>query len=150
MKCRHRPANQTCYDSPLYDVILIHHQSMRFDEICHAWSWWPFWHMMSKVFLVCHPIPQGQTMNALYYKSFMQYQLHSAVRKKCPEQAVNAIIQIENAVAHSAPWRMYSGFGGGKFCNPSPLSKPQPMSMIWLPKSSSCCLANDLQRGKPF
>jgi len=58
--------------------------------------------MMSKVFLVCHPIPQGQTMTALYYKSFMQYQLHSAVRKKCPEQAVNSIIQIENAVAHSA------------------------------------------------
>jgi len=51
---------------------------------------------------VCHALPQGQTMNALYYKSFMQYQLHSAVRKKCPEQAVNAITQSENAIAHSA------------------------------------------------
>jgi len=55
-----------------------------------------------KVVFLCHPIPQGQTMNALYYKSFMQYQLRSAVRKKCPEQALNAIIQSENAVAHPA------------------------------------------------
>jgi hypothetical protein len=30
----------------------------------------------------------------------MQYQLHSAVRKKCPEQVVNATIQSENAIAH--------------------------------------------------
>jgi hypothetical protein len=51
---------------------------------------------------VCHPIPQGETMNALSYKSFMQCQLHTAVRKKCPEQVVNAIIQSENAIAHSA------------------------------------------------
>jgi hypothetical protein len=50
---------------------------------------------------VCHPLPQGQTMNTLYYKSFMQYQLRRAVRKKCPEQIVNAIIQSENAIAHS-------------------------------------------------
>jgi hypothetical protein len=41
-------------------------------------------------------------MNALYYKSFMQYQLHTAVRKKCPEQVANVIIQCQNATAHSA------------------------------------------------
>jgi hypothetical protein len=51
----------------------------------------------------CHPIPQGETANALYYMSFMRYQLHSAVGKKCPEQAVIAIVQSENAIAHSAP-----------------------------------------------
>jgi len=51
---------------------------------------------------VCRPIPWGQTMDALCRKSFMQYQLHSAVRKMCPERAVNAIMQSENAVAHPA------------------------------------------------
>ena len=51
---------------------------------------------------VCHPIPQRQNRNAFYYKSFMQYQLDSAVTKKCPEQTVNVIIQSENALAHSA------------------------------------------------
>jgi len=51
---------------------------------------------------VCRTIPQGQTMNAFCYKSLMQYQLHSGVRKMCPEQAVNAIIQSKNAVAHPA------------------------------------------------
>jgi deoxycytidylate deaminase len=37
-------------------------------------------------------------MDALYYKSFMQCQLHSAERKKCLEQVVNAIIQSENGI----------------------------------------------------
>jgi hypothetical protein len=49
------------------------------------------------VFMCC-PIPLGQSMDALYYKSFMQCQLHSAARKKCLEQVVNAIIQSENAI----------------------------------------------------
>ena len=109
----------------------IHHQSMRSDKICHAWSWWPFWHIMSKVFVRVIPFLKGQTANALYYKSFMQYQLHSAVGKKCPEQAVIAIIQSENAIAHSALWRMFSG---GKVCARSLLSIPQAISMIWLSK----------------
>jgi hypothetical protein len=135
MKCRQGPANQNCYDSPLSGVIHIHHQSTRFDKICHPWSWWPFWHVMSKVFLYVIPFLRVKLwMHFITSLLCSTYQLHTAVRKKCPEQAVNAIIQSESAIAHSALWRMFSGFGGGKFCNPSLLSRPQAVSMIWLSK----------------
>jgi hypothetical protein len=100
------------------------------------------------VFVRC-PICLGQTMNALYYKSFMQCQLHSAVRKKCLEQVVNAIIQSENAIALPALWRMFSGFGCGKLCNTLPIVQTSGHEYNLIVKVSRC-VVNDLQRGKPF
>jgi hypothetical protein len=32
--------------------------------------------------LMCHPVPQGQTMNAQYQKSFLQYHLYHLVQEK--------------------------------------------------------------------
>jgi hypothetical protein len=37
--------------------------------------------------LVCHFIPQSKTASAQYYKSFLQYHLHHAVREKHSELA---------------------------------------------------------------
>jgi histone-lysine N-methyltransferase SETMAR len=52
--------------------------------------------------LVCHPVREGRTVNAQYYKSFLQYRLRRAVREKRPELLDNAIILHDNATSHTA------------------------------------------------
>lgn len=52
--------------------------------------------------LVCHPVREGRTVNAQYYKSFLQYHLRRAVREKRPELLDNAIILHDNATSHTA------------------------------------------------
>ena len=48
---------------------------------------------------VCHPVPQGKTVNAQYYKSFLQFQLRCLLRKKRPELFENSVILSDNATA---------------------------------------------------
>ena len=45
----------------------------------------------------CHFVPQGRTVIADYYRSFLQRQLHLAVREKCPHLLNNVIILHDNA-----------------------------------------------------
>jgi hypothetical protein len=51
--------------------------------------------------LVCHPFPQGQTVNAQCCKTVLQYHLHQAVREKCSQLFPSVMFLHDDAQAHS-------------------------------------------------
>ena len=51
----------------------------------------------SQGILECHPIREDCTVYAVYYRSFLQYNLHRTLRRKC-----NAIILHDNPTSHTA------------------------------------------------
>jgi hypothetical protein len=60
---------------------------------------------------VCHPVPQGQTVNT---KSFLQYHICCTIREKYPELVKNVTIRHDNATGYSADTvKLFSGLGGG-------------------------------------
>ena len=57
--------------------------------------------------LTSHKVETGQTVNGMYYKSYMQKVLQPTIRRKCPELlAAGPIILHYNAAPHcSEGWR---------------------------------------------
>ena len=52
----------------------------------------------SQGILECHPVCEGRTVNAAYYRSFLQYNL----QRKRPELLNNTLILHDNATGHTA------------------------------------------------
>ena len=56
----------------------------------------------SQGILECHPVHEGHTVNAAYYRTFLQYNLHCTLRRKCPALLNNAIILHDKATSQNA------------------------------------------------
>lgn len=56
----------------------------------------------SQGILECHPVRQGHTVNAAYYRSFLLHNLRRTLRRKRPELLNNVIILHDNATSHTA------------------------------------------------
>ena len=54
----------------------------------------------SQGILECHPVHEVRTVNAAYYRSFLQYNLRCTLRRKCPASLNNAVILHDNATSH--------------------------------------------------
>lgn len=52
--------------------------------------------------ILVHSVPPKQTVNAQYYRGFLQNNLRAAIRKKRPQQLNDVIILHDNASSHSA------------------------------------------------
>ena len=52
--------------------------------------------------LECHPVQEGRTVSAVYYRSFLQYNVRCTLRRKGPALLNNAVILQDNATSHSA------------------------------------------------
>jgi len=63
--------------------------------------------------LLCHPIPQGHTVKAQCYKSFLQYHFCSVSGEKYPELVENAVVLMLQATQWTL-LRMFSGSAGRK------------------------------------
>ena len=52
--------------------------------------------------LECHPVRESCTINATYYRSFLQYNLRRTDQRKRPTLVNNAVILHGNAASHTA------------------------------------------------
>ena len=60
------------------------------------------WAYDSQGILECHPVHEGNTVHATYYKSFLMYNLSHILWRKYPALLNNAIFLHDNATNHTA------------------------------------------------
>ena len=58
----------------------------------------------SQCILERHPVHEGCTVNAAYYRSFLQYNHNHTMWRKHPALLNNAIILRDNSTSHTAGW----------------------------------------------